>query len=88
MESEPDYIIVGSGAAGSVLAHRLSQHGRYEVLVLEAGGPDSDEQLLAPANFVAAGSDTRYTKQFATEPSAAAGWSSGMWDGSSAGRPR
>ncbi|MBU2670190.1 GMC family oxidoreductase N-terminal domain-containing protein [Actinoplanes bogorensis] len=63
-----DYIIVGSGAAGSVLAHRLSQTPDCSVLVLEAGGADHDESLRVPADFLAVGSDPRYTKQFATEP--------------------
>ena len=52
--SEPtyDYIIVGAGAAGSVLANRLSEAGDYRVCVQEAGGSDSHPFIKIPAGFV------------------------------------
>jgi choline dehydrogenase len=48
---EFDYVIVGAGAAGCVLAYRLSASGRHSVAVLEAGGPDRNIFIKIPAGF-------------------------------------
>ncbi|MER8774000.1 GMC family oxidoreductase N-terminal domain-containing protein [Mesorhizobium sp. M0977] len=46
-----DFIIVGSGSAGSVLAERLSASGRFSVLVLEAGGSDRRFYVQMPLGY-------------------------------------
>ncbi len=46
-----DYVIVGAGSAGCVLANRLTASGQHRVLVLEAGGEDKQREIQVPAAF-------------------------------------
>jgi choline dehydrogenase len=48
---EFDYVIVGAGAAGCVLANRLSESGKNTVAVIEAGGKDNHIWIKVPAGF-------------------------------------
>ena len=63
-----DYIIVGAGSAGCVLANRLTADGRYSVLLLEAGPPDTYPWIHVPIGYAKTMFDARFNWCFYTEP--------------------
>ncbi|WP_043878976.1 choline dehydrogenase [Azorhizobium caulinodans] len=63
-----DYVIVGSGSAGAVLADRLSADGRFTVHVLEYGGSDRSLLIQMPAALSIPMNMPKYNWGFETEP--------------------
>ncbi len=68
-----DYIIVGAGSAGSVLAQRLTEDPGVTVCVFEAGPSDWHPYLHVPAGFIKTVFDPRFSWRFQTEPGEAIG---------------
>ena len=65
-----DYIIVGAGSAGCVLANRLSENPNTRVLLLEAGGRDWHPFIHMPAGVAKLAENTRINWAYETEPQA------------------
>ncbi len=68
VRTDYDYIIVGGGTAGCVLANRLSASGRYSVLLLEAGPPDRYPWIHIPIGYAKTMFHPVYNWRFETEP--------------------
>ena len=63
-----DFVIIGSGSAGSAMAHRLSEDGRHKVIVLEYGGTDIGPLIQMPGALSYPMSMSRYDWGFKSEP--------------------
>jgi choline dehydrogenase len=68
MTMEADFVIVGTGSAGSALAARLSEDGRNSVIVIEYGGTDFGPFIQMPAALSFPMNMTRYDWGFSSEP--------------------
>jgi choline dehydrogenase len=71
--SEYDYIVVGAGSAGCVLANRLTEDGKNQVLLLEAGGVDDSWLLRMPLGFMMAAGNPAFDWGYQSEPDAKLG---------------
>ncbi len=67
-EASFDYIVVGAGSAGCVLADRLTASGRHRVLLLEAGGHDRHLWIHIPLGYGKLFDDARVNWLYTTEP--------------------
>lgn len=74
-----DYVIVGAGSAGCVLAERLSANGRHTVLVLEAGGSDRRFYIQMPLGYGKTFYDPSVNWMYASEPDPGLGGQSDFW---------
>ena len=68
MSSTYDYIVIGAGSAGCVLANRLTASGRHSVLLLEAGPRDTDPWIHIPLGYGKLFTKTRTNWSYESEP--------------------
>jgi len=80
-----DYIVIGAGSAGCVLANRLSEGGKYSVLLFEAGPRDNYLWIHIPIGYAKTMFHKVYNWGFYTEPEAGMNKRQVYWP---RGRPR
>lgn len=80
-DSSWDFVIVGAGSAGCVLANRLTEDGRTRVLLIEAGGADRSPYIHLPAGYPKI--PARYNWRYPAEPDPSLNGATRPW---SAGR--
>src|ERR1039458_2782950 len=68
-----DFVVIGAGSAGCVLANRLTESGRYRVLLLEAGGKDRNPWIHIPLGYGKLFTNPKVNWLYTSEPEAASG---------------
>lgn len=74
-----DYIVVGAGSAGCVVASRLSENAKNQVLLVEAGGRDKSLNIRIPVFVANILRDQQFTWPFMTEPQLHANGKQHLW---------
>ncbi len=77
--AEYDYIVVGAGSAGCILANRLTANGRFSVLLLEAGGSDRHPWIRIPIGYGRTFNDPRFNWMYEAEPDPTLAGRRGFW---------
>jgi len=77
--TEYDYIVVGAGSAGCVLANRLTAGGEHRVLLLEAGGGDRSPWIRVPIGYGRTFNDPRFNWMYQAQPDPALDNRSAHW---------
>ena len=76
---EFDYIIIGAGSAGCVLANRLTEDGSATVLLLEAGGKDTNPMIHIPVGYAKTLKDPKVNWLYETEGDPETGGRAHVW---------
>ena len=74
-----DYLVIGGGTAGCILATRLSEDPSVQVILVEAGPPDTDPWIHIPAGYARLFASGKFDWKFGTEPEAELGGRSVPW---------